>query len=388
MKKYIYIILATAMMWSCSGPQKYLKKGQYDTATRKAVQKIRKNPTKAKNIDILAEAYPKANSINLDRIKFLRQEGRPDVWDEIFENYSRLKDRQDMVKTVYPFQHPTRKINFEFVDYDNEVINAKKNAAEYFYAHAKTLMKDGGKAGARDAYYEFRKVKSYYSSYQDVDQLMEQARQQGMSHALVKVENGSHIKLPTDFKTDLIKNDYGRINTEWVEYDAEQRNGIDYDYSVIVNIKLIDVSPEGIKEESFNETKVVDDGFQYALDANGNVMKDTLGNDIKIPKTKTISVLVVKTLMHKAVHIEGNVDYINNFTGKVLRTVPIAADNFFEHAFAIANGDFTALTPESKKLIGIKPIPFPPDFDMIWAAGDILKKVAYDAMQNNRRVLN
>jgi len=388
MKKYIYILIATAMMWSCSGPQKYLKRGQYDTATRKAVQKIRKKPTKAKNIDILAEAYPKANSINLDRIKFLRQEGRPDAWDEIFNNYSALKDRQAMVKTVYPFQHPTRTINFTFVDYDNEVINAKKNAAEYFYAHAKSLLDGGGKAGARDAFYEFQKVKQYYSNYQDVDNLIYQAREAGMSRALVKVQNGSHIKLPSEFKTDLIKNDYGRINTEWVEYDAEQRTGIDYDYSVVVNIKMIDVSPEGIKEESFNETKEVDDGFDYALDNNGNVMKDSLGNDIKIPKTKTISVLVTKTLMHKAVHMEGNVYYINNFTGKVLRTVPIAADNFFDYTFAIANGDFAALKPETKKLIGKKPIPFPPDFDMIWAAGDILKNVAYDAMRNNRRVLN
>ena len=81
----------------------------------KAVQKIRKNPTKAKNIDILAEAYPKANSRNLDRINFLRKEGRPDIWDEIFNNYSSLKDRQAMVRTVYPFQHPSRTITFEFV---------------------------------------------------------------------------------------------------------------------------------------------------------------------------------------------------------------------------------------------------------------------------------
>ncbi len=388
MKKYLYILLAIILLWSCSGPKKYLKRGQYDMATRKAVQKIRKNPTKVKYIDVLVEAYPKANTIDLDKIKFLRKEGRPDVWDEIFTRYSMLKNRQDMVKTVYPLQHPYKTINFKFIDYDNEVIEAKKRAAEYFYVHGKKLLNENNKFKARDAFYEFNKVKQYYNDYRDVDDLIIKARQQGMSHALVKVQNKSHIKLPTNFKTELIKHDYSRINTKWVEYDYMQRNGISYDYYIVLNVKRIDISPEGVKEEHITESKEVDDGFEYVLDNNGNVMKDSLGNDIKIPKTKTITCLVVKTFLHKAAHIDASVDYIDNTSNKIIKSIPVAADNFFDHAFAVANGDFAALSEESKKMVGIKPLPFPTDFDMIYAAGDILKKLTYDAIYNNKRILN
>jgi len=388
MRKYLYILLSIAILSGCSSPMSFLKKGQYDIAVRKAVKKIRKKPTHVKSIDVLTEAYPKANDIDMERINFLRKEGKPDVWDEIFNRYSAMKDRQSLVKSVYPLKHPYRTINYTFVDYDNEVIQAKKRAAEYFYVHGKKLLNNGDKASAREAYAEFMQVKRYYRDYEDVDELILKAREMGISYALVKVKNSSHIKLPREFKTDLIKHDYSRINREWVEYDAQERTGLDYDYNVLINIKIIDVSPEGLKEEHITESKEIADGFEYALDANGNVMKDSLGNDIKIPKRKTITCHVIKIFQHKAVHMEGTIDYINNFTGKVLKSVPIAADNFFDHAYAIANGDFDALTSSSKKLIGIKPLPFPADFDMIFMAGDILKKVSYDALYGNKRTLN
>lgn len=388
MKNLSYLLIIITILAGCSTAKKYYQRGQYDAAVRKSVVKIRKKPDDRKNIEILEKAYPKANDLDMERIKFLKSEGQPDIWDEVFERYSDMKERQTLVKTICPIKLPERTINFQFVDYDKEIIEAKKKAAEYFYVHGKKLLDNGDKASARQAYNEFLQVKSYYSTYEDVDDLIILAREKGMCHAIVKVQDNTIFKLPADFKENLITNDYSRINQQWVEYDFQQRQDIEYDYTVLVNLKIIDVSPEGIKEEHVTESKEIDDGFEYVLDGNGNVMKDSLGNDIKIPKKKTISCLVVKTFQHKACHMEGTLDFINNFTGKTLKTFPIAADNFFDHVYAVGNGDLNALSSETRKLIGIKPLPFPTDFDMIFMAGDIFKKVTFDALYNNRSYLN
>ncbi|MFH2143826.1 MAG: hypothetical protein ABIJ97_15485 [Bacteroidota bacterium] len=387
MKSLLYLLTLTIILTGCSTSKKYLQRGQYDQAIYKAVKKIRKKPTDRKNIEVLEKAYPLANSIDFDRINFLKKEGRPEVWDEVFDRLSKLKSRQDIIKSVAPIKLPERTINFEYKNYDNEIIEAKKKAAEYFYVHGKSLLQKGDKYSARDAYYDFKKVKSYYSTYEDVDEYLEKSRIRGMSYALVGVINNSHIKLPADFKENLISQDYLKINGEWLEYDDKERTGIIYDYNVNVNIKIIDVSPEGIKEEHVTESKEIKDGFVYALDNNGNVMKDSLGNDIKIPKTKTIICYVIKTFQHKAAHLEGEVQYYNINAGKIIKTQAIAADQFFDNIFIVANGDLDALSESTKKMLGSKPLPFPTDFDMIFAAGDVLKKIIFDALYNNKNFL-
>ncbi|GAB4277098.1 MAG: hypothetical protein Kow0068_00020 [Marinilabiliales bacterium] len=357
-------------------------------AVTKAVKKIRKKPDSRKDIEVLEKAFPLANSIDLDRIKFLKAEGQPDVWDEVFERYSSLKRRQDLVKTVCPITLPERTVNFQFKDYDKDIIEAKKKAAEYFYVHGKSLLDKGDKLSAREAYNDFIKVKSYYKTYEDVDTYIEKARILGTSYALVQVVNNSVFKLPVDFKENLINLDYMQINHDWVEYDNKKRVGINYDYTIDVNIKIIDVLPEAIKEEHLTESKEVEDGFEYVLDSNGNVMKDSLGNDIKVPKTKTITCHVIKTYQHKAVHIEGSVDFYDNLAGKIIKSQPIAADFFFDNVYAIANGDLDALSESTKKLLNNKPLPFPADFDMIYGAGDILKQSIYDALKYNKSIIN
>lgn len=382
------MLVLSVILAGCASSKKYLQKGQYDQAIYKAVKKIRKNPDSRKDIEVLEKAYPLANTIDFDRINFLKKEGRPDVWDEVFSLLSTLKSRQDLVKTVAPVKLNGRTINFEFKNYDNEIIEAKKKAAEYFYVHGKSLLNKGDKFSAREAYYDFKKVKSYYSTYEDVDKYLETSRIKGMSYALVGVVNNSYIKLPSEFKDNLINQDYLKINSEWVEYDNTKRTGINYDYNININIKIVDVSPESVKEEHITESKEVKDGFNYALDSNGNVLKDSLGNDIKIPKTKTITCYVIKTFQHKAVHIEGDVEYFDVNAGKNIKSRTIAADHFFDNIFVIANGDIEALSESTRKLLGSKPLPFPTDFDMIYMVGETYKGIIFNALYDNKNLLN
>jgi hypothetical protein len=385
MKKLIYYIFAASMICGCISAKKQLQRGEYDYAIQTAVRKLIKKPDKQKMIVILDQAYKNANQQDLDRIAFLKKSGEPDIWDEVFDAYGKMKRRQDYVKTLQ--QKVLTAISYKYINYDQEIIEAKKKAAEYFYAHGDKLLDKGDKASARMAYDEFIKVKNYYQEYKDVDMKIDTAKRAGISHVLFKMKNLSGLPLPATFEEQLTKISLNDLNTLWINYDTKEVEKTVYDYFILVNIKGIEVSPEAVKETQTTETKEVQDGFQYVLDKNGNVMKDSLGNDIKVLKYKTITCLVIETLQKKTAIISGTIEYINMGTTQIIKTDPISAQAFFEHNSAKAVGDIEALKPETRKKLGSQPIPFPTDPAMILMADDILKNMTKSIIANNKGLI-
>lgn len=385
MKKVLAFVLLASLMAGCVSSKKYYQRGYYDMAINKSVKKLRKKPDKQKEIQVLKESYALANQKDVEQINFLKVSGEPDIWDKIFNlNYS-MKSRQDLVKTLPA--NILQAINYKYVNYDNEIIEAKKRAAEYFYAHALTLLAKNDRVAARQAYYELRKVKEYYSSYKDVDTQLQKALSLGTSNVLFKMQNLSGIPLPPDFEDELTKISLKDINREWINYDTKKVEGRFYDYSILVNIRVITVSPEQLKEVQYTESKDVQDGWQYVLDKNGNVMKDSLGNDIKVPKMKTITCNIIETQQHKSAAISGSLDYIDNRTSQLIKTDPITAQSVFENISVVPVGDVNALKPETKKKIGAKPLPFPPDPAMILQTGQILKGAIKEITDRNSNIL-
>ena len=80
-----------------------------------------------------------------------------------------------------------------------------------------------------------------------------------------------------------------------------------YDYEVLVKLLSIMVSPDQTKDVDEIYNKKVADGFDYVLDSNGNVMKDTAGNDIKLQRFKDITCTLIETQQLKSVEIKGEV---------------------------------------------------------------------------------
>ena len=136
----------------------------------------------------------------------------------------------------------------------------------------------------------------------------------------------------------------------------------------------------------YTETKEIEDGFEYVFDENGNVKKDSLGNDIKIPKYKTISCNVVEFFQRKTAIISGQLEYYDNRTQKLIKAEPITAQSVFENAYATANGNLNALKPETRKKLNLKPVPFPTDEAMVLQAGETLKKMTRDILVKNKNL--
>jgi hypothetical protein len=267
---------------------------------------------------------------------------------------------------------------------------AKIKAADYFFAHGNQLMRGGLKANYRQAYSEFRKAKQYMGDYPNIDNMINEARYLGISRVYISVQNNSFIRFPEEFERELLAAiDLPRLNSDWVEYHAyNPNNNIEYDYFINVNVNNIAISPNQSAQKQTRYKKEVEDGFEYKLDKRGNVMKDSLGNDIKIKKFVTLQCTVLETTLKKACVISGNIEIIEAYEGRMLKRDPLRAQSNFEDVSAMAVGDIRALSSEMVARTRKPPMPFPTDFDMIFMSAEGFRQAIREAIQNSKRYIN
>ena len=289
MKKLILIFAAALfLMTSCNSTKKNLQHGNYDEIISKSVKKLIKKPDNNKEAILLDRAYKLANERDLEAVKFLKLDGQPESWDKILRHYEMLSNRQKQLKAILPMKLNGELINYKQIDYNSEIIDAKRKAAAYFYANGKRLFTSPDKLLIRQAFGEFMKAKSYAgSSYSDLDNLIREAKYKGISRVFVEIES------------------------DWVQYFFKQVDEqIKYDYWALVKIKKVQVSPDDMKSIDRIYKKNVEDGFEYVLDTKGNVKKDSVGNDMKRIKYKVLQCALVETVQHKAAKLEGEIEFI------------------------------------------------------------------------------
>lgn len=390
MKKGVLIIFAiTIILSGCGSSKKQLQKGNYDTAIATAVKKLRKDPEDAKQASILERSYKVVNDQDNERIKFLKMEGRPQNWDEIYQIYKRLSDRQAMVRTVMPLNVGGKSIDYSYIDYMSEMIAAKRKSADYYFAHGNELMKTGLKDNYRQAYYEYIRAKEYVGDYEGIDARIQESKYLGMSRVFVSLQNTTMIKFPKDFEEDLLTVDLQALNSEWVEYHTLNLDqNANYDYFINVNVKNIVVSPDQTAQRDSVIKRDVEDGFEYKLDKKGNVMKDTLGNDIKVKKFKTLQCALVSTFQTKTCIIEGDIETIQVNPNKLLKKDPIGAKSTFENISARPIGDAGALSASQLQRTKTEIVPFPSNIEMVLRCSDNLKNAIRGSIQTNRRLIN
>jgi hypothetical protein len=289
---------------------------------------------------------------------------------------------------VTPLNAGGRSVEFSYVDYMQDMVAAKRKAADFYYAHGNELMKSNIKESFRQAYYEFVRAKDYVGDYEGIDNKIMETKYKGMSRVFVSIQNKSFLKFPKEFEDDLLALDLPKLNSEWVEYHTQNLdNKIDYDYFVNVNVKNIAVSNDQTIQRDSVIKKEIDDGFTYVLDKKGNVMKDTLGNDIKQKKYKTVQCALVETIQKKSCQIDGDIEVIQMNPSKVLKKDPIGAQSNFENISSRALGDLQALSPQQLQRTKSQILPFPTDIEMVVRCSESLKQAIRGAMQNNRRYI-
>jgi len=390
MKRTFGILFIAALLVSgCGSSKKQLEVGNYDAAINKAVTELRKNPKDEKEIAILERAMNIALEQDNERIRLLKIEGRTNAWDEIYLIYKKMSDRQSAVRTVTPIRYEGRTIEWPYVDYMQEMVIAKKKAADFYYAHGQELMKNGTKDSYRQAFAEFVRAREYVGDYPNIDQMMQESKYLGISRAYVTVKNYSATKFPDEFEKELLALDLPRLNNEWVEYHTTMPgDDTQIDYLVSINLRTVAVSPDKQFQRDTLVKATVEDGFDYVKDARGNVLKDSLGNDVKVKKYSNLQCALIRTFQVKECIIQGDVEMKALYPERTIKKEPIGATSNFEHISARAIGDVNALTPEQKKMLQSSIVEFPMDFEMIIMCTENLKNAIRGFMEANRRYIN
>jgi hypothetical protein len=389
MKKVLpFVFILTILLSGCGSSKKQLEKGNYDAAIQKAVKQLRKDPKDADQIDILNQAYKVANDQDNERVRMLKLEGKPNSWDEVYLVYKALNDRQSLVRTVTPLNLKGRTVDFPYIDYMPDMVNAKRKAADFYNTHADDLMKTGIKESFRQAYAEYLRAEEYVGDYEGIDNKIQDAQLRGMSRVFVSIQNSSMLKFPKEFEDDLLALDFPRLNSQWVEYYTQNLNdNTQFDYYVNVNIRSVWVSPDQSQQRDSVIKKRIQDGFTYVLDKKGNVMQDSLGNDIKTPKYKNLQCALVETVQSKKCHIDGDVDVIQMNPNKELKKDPIRAESKFENISSRALGDIQALNSNQLERTKTSIVPFPTDIEMVIRCSEPLKRAVRETIQNDRRFI-
>ena len=116
-------------------------------------------------------------------------------------------------------------------------------------------------------------------------------------------------------------------------------------------------------------------------------MKDSLGNDIKQKKYKTVQCALIETIQRKACRIEGDIEVIQINPNRVLKKDPIGAQSNFQNISSRALGDLQALNSEQLARTKSSIVPFPSDIEMVIRCADNLKMSIRGAIMNDRRYI-
>ncbi len=383
MKKLISLFLIISIFIGCKSSSKQLERGDYDAALQKSAKKIKRNPSKNDDeVWVFNDAYKMATTRDSEAIDRLKRKGDPALWAKIYQTYVKMDKRQNLAISLPPVG-----IQFDEKDYTPELNNSKLKATEYAYAKGTQLLKIDNRFEARKAHTRFLEVKRYNEHYKDVNEKLAEAKFKGITNVYFQIEDHSKVVAPQGLIQEVLRINMDELNTTWKNYETYVDTNKTYHYSIFLNLKLIDVSPEEVKQNVYIETKEVEDGFDYVLDAGGNVKKDTLGNDIKVIRYKMISCNVKEVIQLKTARVAGTIDYIDNYDNKLLKSEPITSDAKFEHFHVVANGNLDALQPQTRHKLGVDPLPLPRDEPLILQAGELLKNMTKDIIVRNKSFL-
>ncbi|TDQ25480.1 hypothetical protein DFQ07_1902 [Tenacibaculum caenipelagi] len=387
----IFSILVLASCSSVKTTEKAINSGNYEKAISLSIENLAKNKAKEKNqpyVIMLQEAFAKATDRDLARISFLEKEQNPANFEAVYNLYRQLHNRQERIKPLLPLRifSSGREAKFKLVNYENNIIEAKENYANYLYENGVALLNDGDrdKINYRRAFDELRHLDNISPNYKDTRELLDEAHARGTDFVHLSVRNRTNQIIPRRLERDLLAIDTYGLNDLWTVYHSKKDRNIRYDFDLELDFREIEVSPEQVREKEIIKEKRIKDGFKYLLDDNGNYVKDSLGNKIKVDKYRTIRCKFYQFTQFKSSRVTGVVKYIDNRTKQLLQKFPIESEFVFEHVYADYDGDKRALDNSLLGLLNERLIGFPSSEQMVYDTGTDLKQKLKHIITKNK----
>ena len=381
MKKSL-LFLSVVVFASCSGvkkTQQALNTGNYVAAMERAIENLSKNKTKKGNqqyVLLLEDAFARHTERELNNISFLEQDGNEANLQKIYEGYVSLRKLQQRIQPLLPLPvyDENREAKFMLRSYDHQIVSSKDKLSEYLFDNASYLVKNASnKFDYREAHEDLQYLEEINPGVYDVADLMKTAHEKGLDYVRVKLNNDTEQILPERLENELLDFNAFGVNNFWTAYHTNPIRNLKYDYEMQLDFDQINISPEQVQEKQLVKEKLVKDGFEYVLDANGNVAKDSLGNDIKVDKFKKVKCSFYRFTQLKTAQIGAKVTFKDLRTKQEINSYPLSSQFVFEHVYARHDGDKRALDDDLIGLLDFVAVQFPSNEQMVYDAGEDLK---------------
>jgi hypothetical protein len=391
MKKSVLVILVIIFTSACGVKitRNLLTAGNYDNAIDNSISNLRSNKDKKGNQDyvyILEEAFAKAKERDLNSINLLTQDTNPSNLERIYNTYLLLHNRQEKIKPLLPLKllQEGRNAKFPFNNYNSQITKTKNALSNFLYSSSKEILLSPNKMDCRKAYDDLAYLNRINPGYKDVLNLMSEAQLKGTDFVKVSLNNETNMILPILLQNDLLDFDTFKMNDKWTAYHNQLQKGIDYDFQLILNFRRIDVSPEQLKEKEIIKEREIKDGLKNLVDKNGQVVKDSLGELIKVDNFKTVRVRIYEFSQFKGCKITAQVDYVNAKNNQLLESFPLSSESVFENTYATYKGDKRASDDSYYSYFDRRDLPFPSNEQMVYDTGEDLKAKLKEIISRNR----
>jgi hypothetical protein len=379
MKRFLLFTVIVLVLVSCSAKKQIeqaISHGDYNQAISEALRKLENNKDKKRKeayVVMLTDAYHKVLEEDLARINHLKKDGNPELFKTIYQSYTDLEARQNAIKRILPLRINGKNLQFTFNDYSDILVDYRYKTSDHLIDKGLDLLDSEDKIKAREAYGLFNYINTINPGFEDVIDLMNEAHLTGIDYVYVSVKNETQQLLPQQLEAELLDfNTYG-IKQFWTTYHTVAKDSLDYDFSMELQLKRINISPERINERQLLREKQIIDGWEYALDEDGNVAKDSLGNDIKVDKHINVRARFVEVLQSKSSQVIADVVYTDLKENRVLDAFSIDSGFVFENIFGRFRGDRRALNRDDRSLLRQEHVQFPSDEQMVYDSGEDLK---------------
>ena len=389
MKTIIYTLSAIFLMSSCASIEKMVDEGNYNEAILSAARKMSgQKKKKTKHLKYLEEAFAKANNDDLERAERLIQTGMDDIWDDVYHSYMNIQERQDLISPFLPLvSKDGYRASFDFLDVNSELNKAADQAVEFHYSEAVRLMEEarkGAKIAARMAFDEIDILESYTNRYKHSEAIKRDAKFLGTRRVLLTLRNNVPAMMPLAMEEEIMSVYVKDLNTFWTKYYTRMPEEFRADVVADLEIDMISISPEREIIEHYIDTKEIVDGFEYVLDENGNVMKDSLGNDIKVDKYITVTADVTEIFRTKSAVSNGRLVVYDNHTGEKISSSPMNVVAEFESYASSFRGDRRAICDRTRSRLRTYPEAFPSNYTMTMDVAHLLKEFMKDELEGMR----
>jgi hypothetical protein len=381
MKQLSIAITTFILLTSCGSLKKTetaINQGSYDQAINISVEELVNGKDSKRNqeyIPLLEQAYKKA--VEQDQIALNRWQldPNPSVLESIYETYLRMDRRQNKIRPLLPLKliEENREARFKFQDYNAKIIDSRTTLSDYLLDNSTNALAIATTMESRNVYNDLKYLDKINPNFKDTRALLQEALEKGTHYILVDLKNQSQTILPQKLEEELLNFSTYGINDQWTQYHNNKVNTLDYDYDLDIIIDRIFISPEQVAQKELIKEKQIKDGYIYEYDANNNVKKDSLGNDIKKDKLVTIQANVIQNTQLKESNVNAVIQLKNKRTLQIVDRFPVSSNFVFTYVYGAIYGDKRALDDNYLETIHPQAVIFPSNEQMIYDTGEDLK---------------